>query len=228
MLPSGQLDPKLWALKGLRIARAWKGYGSAIGLELGLLTEWTSPRGHVHKVGQASLFVEWDWRVEDQAGIVFGSSEGGPLLTRRIPELNGRVIERIEVAGQVPELRVTLTGGWTLQTMAMVAGDPQWSLRTLEGAFLHVRTGRLTTETEPAETSPFEIAELERAEHTAKRWLMQQREARAQQCEDCRAFVRLDGQGALLDFGCCSSARSPFDGRVVHRAAGCEAFDPGE
>lgn len=37
-------------------------------------------------------------------------------------------------------------------------------------------------------------------------------------------MIRLDGNAEFLDYGVCTSAESPFDGRVVNMASGCQYF----
>jgi len=37
-------------------------------------------------------------------------------------------------------------------------------------------------------------------------------------------MVRIDGDADFLDYGVCTAAASPFDGRVVNMRSGCEAF----
>ena len=46
-------------LLGMPISHPWKGYGSAIFLELGALDEAKN-----NSNGEACICVEWDWRVE--------------------------------------------------------------------------------------------------------------------------------------------------------------------
>src|SRR5580658_524949 len=55
--------------QGMEVSLAWKGYGSAIFLELGRLSPPRQPRGQ-HEQGEACLCVEWDWRVENASSIL--------------------------------------------------------------------------------------------------------------------------------------------------------------
>ena len=70
-------------LEGLTVALPWKGYGSAIFLELGELTPIESKRRH-HAVGEACISVEWDWRVENDVSVLYGSSNSRPEIERGI------------------------------------------------------------------------------------------------------------------------------------------------
>lgn len=45
-----------------------------------------------------------------------------------------------------------------------------------------------------------------------------------EQCFRCRYFIRLTGV-LIEDWGACSNAKSPCDGRVMFEHDGCEEFD---
>jgi hypothetical protein len=49
----------------------------------------------------------------------------------------------------------------------------------------------------------------------------------AEQCGSCRFFVPLQGLFSA-DWGGCSNAKSPFDGRVMFEHDGCEFFELSE
>src|SRR5438876_852462 len=66
-------------LLGLTVSLPWKGYGSAIFLELGSLAPLESQRRH-HNKGEACVSVEWDWRVEAEAEVLYGSSNSRPKI----------------------------------------------------------------------------------------------------------------------------------------------------
>ena len=56
-------------LKSMTISHAWRGYGSAVFIELGELTK---GKGR-NPSGKATLMLEWSWRVEGARSIAFGS-----------------------------------------------------------------------------------------------------------------------------------------------------------
>ena len=61
------------------VSLAWKGYGSAVFLELGQLLPPEGERAR-HERGEACLAIEWDWRVEKTSSVLFGSSDSGPEI----------------------------------------------------------------------------------------------------------------------------------------------------
>ena len=135
-------------LIGLPVSRAWRGAGSAIVLELGILTRetWTSRRrGEItHVGGEATLMLEWSWRVESSRTIRFGSWSPEARITRGVRALEGRVVAEVAVAGRIPELVVTLDGGRWVHTFMTAEGQPAWALRLQDDSWLKVRRGYLT------------------------------------------------------------------------------------
>ena len=129
-------------LVGLTVTLPWKGYGSAIFLELGQLTVVESRRRN-HAVGEACISVEWDWRVEHKSSVLYGSSNTGPRIEGGLAGLQGATIESLSIAGKVPELIVLFSNGHSLRSMAMVTGDPEWSIKLPQGRWVFARSGEL-------------------------------------------------------------------------------------
>jgi len=211
-------------LVGLPVSLPWKGYGSAIFLELGSLAPLQHSRQH-HNKGEACISIEWDWRIEEGAKVLYGSSNSRPDIERGIEGLRGVSVEKLLVHGQVPELLIQFSNGQRLMSAAMVTGDPEWSIRlpeatwvSCEGGVVYVGGGSGTG------TTAEEEATFAHAERTAKRWGVPVAEPNKGRCDNCKWFVCIDGEGHLLDFGVCTSSASPFDGRVVNVASGCGAF----
>ena len=210
-------------LIGLPVSLPWKGYGSAIFLELGNLTP--SKRLEHHNEGEACIYIEWDWRVEGGSTIQYGSSNSRPDIKRGIEHLRGASIEKILIHGQVPELLIQFSNAQRLMSAAMVTGDPEWSIKlpdtnwvSCEGGVVYVGDGSGT------ETTAEEKITIAHAESTAERWGAPVAEPIEGRCNNCKWFVRIDGDFDLLDFGACTSSTSTFDGRIVNVKSGCGAF----
>lgn len=211
------------SLIGLPVSLAWKGNGSAIFLELGELAP--SGPGRRHNDGQACIGVEWDWRVEAQGTVLYGSSNSGPQIDAGIHTLQGETITSMSVAGDVQELVIHFSNGHCLRSMAMVTGGPAWSIRTLDNQWVDVRDGGVDIgDGSAAPCSPAEREAFDMAERTANRWGIPKADPATDRCEDCNAFIPLDGNGHLLDYGCCIAEASPFDGKAVQRKSGCPVF----
>jgi hypothetical protein len=127
-------------LLGLPVSRAWRGYGSAVFLELGAMSEY---EGTGNPRGEATVMVEWDWRVEGTRSIRFGSSSGDRKLNRGIAALAGPAVVSIAVEGRLPELAVTLADGRELRSCAAVEGQPRWTVFLLDRSWVCVERGRL-------------------------------------------------------------------------------------
>ena len=125
MLSEQEFQDCVRVLQGLEVSLAWKGYGSAIFLELGRLSPPRQPRGR-HEQGEACLCVEWDWRVENASSILFGSSDTRPEIADGIRRLQGSRIDDIAAVGAVPEIVALFSNEQRLRSMAMTIGDPQW------------------------------------------------------------------------------------------------------
>lgn len=214
----------LESLRGLSVALPWKGYGSAIFLELGQLSPVTSKRRH-HDRGEACIAVEWDWRVEAGRTVLYGSSNSRPEIERGIAGLRAATVTDIAVEGVVPELVVQFSNGHCLRSMVMVDGDPQWSIRLPgEVGWVYPRAGMLFVGDGTSEVTDEESAVFALAEVTATRWGVPTVSPVMGRCSDCRWFMPVDGEGHLLDYGVCIAASGPLDGRAVNRSGGCPAF----
>jgi hypothetical protein len=126
------------SLESKVVSHAWKGYGSAIFLELGTLVP--SKR---HPSGEASISLEWDWRIESNTEIVGGSSQDGAQIDNLVRSLIGLEIAAIEISAAPCELCITLSDSKRIRSMAAVPGDPQWSINLSSGRWLSSVSGAL-------------------------------------------------------------------------------------
>jgi hypothetical protein len=119
-------------LIGLPISRVWRGYGSALFLEIGALTEKVLRRSNgtskISSEGQFGIMIDWSWRVERPRSIYFGSWSSDRIIDNRLNKLQGKTIIDLQVEGRLPELVVTLSGGLWVCSFATVEGQPEWCL----------------------------------------------------------------------------------------------------
>ena len=101
----------------MRVSHAWRGYGSALFLELGALRP-VRPRRHGKgragprpPKGEATVMIEWSWRIERPRSIESGSWSSERRINGGIKRLTGSRISGITIAGRLPELVLALTGG---------------------------------------------------------------------------------------------------------------------
>jgi hypothetical protein len=127
-------------LIGLTVSHTWRGHGSAIFLELGKLKP---TRGGHHPKGQASLMLEWSWRIESPGSILAGSWSHERKLTNAVLALKGRKVAGLSLEGRLPELAVALTGGRWVHSFMTAEGQPEWTLFLPDGTWLCVERGRV-------------------------------------------------------------------------------------
>jgi hypothetical protein len=119
-------------LIGLPISLVWRGYGSAIFLEIGELSEKTrfSKNGQekVSLLGQFGVMIEWSWRVERPQSIYLGSWSSDKIIDHRLNKLKGKTITGVEVEGRLPELVLQLSDSFWVHSFATDEGQPEWCL----------------------------------------------------------------------------------------------------
>src|SRR5665213_2331322 len=190
-------------LVGLTVSLPWKGYGSAIFLELGELAPLNSKRRH-HNAGEANISVQCDWRVESESTVIYGSSMSGNKITSGIDTLKGKTIQSLLVVGQIPELIVQFSNGHSLRSMVMAAGDPEWAIKLQDGRWVHAKAGSLVIGNGPTGgLSKEEKDVFDLAESAASRWGIPKANPTQGSCRNCASFVPIDGEGHLLDYGVC-------------------------
>jgi hypothetical protein len=129
-------------LVGMSVSLAWRGYGTAIFLELGELhpNEESKPRG------EATAMLEWDWRVEKQKSISFGSGSYNQKIKNGLQVLVGQKIVDVELEGRLPELVISLSGSLWVHTFTIYEKHPEWTLFLPDGNCLSSRIGRVEME----------------------------------------------------------------------------------
>lgn len=222
-LSEQEVRDKLRTLEGLEIALTWKGYGSAIFLELGRLSGSETTRGR-RDHGEACVMIHWDWRVESDTAVLFGSSNSGPKIEAGIRRLHGTRLESNLVTGRVPDVVGYFSNGLCLRSFAAVTGNAHWAIKLPSGSWLSARSGALSLDAEHEPMSDEELAEAELSRDTSSRWGVPKADPAEGPCRACEWFRFLDASFELSDYGICVASDSPFDGRAVHVRSGCPVF----
>ncbi|WP_313324899.1 hypothetical protein [Sphingobium yanoikuyae] len=135
------------SLVGQPISYIWRGYGSAIFIEIGELTPRLNRDGSVgHPEGEVSLGVEWSWRIENTHAIVCGSWSDDDLWEPALSCLRDARVERCEALGYLPEVVLTTVEGFRFLTFSTTDGQPQWHIvdrRDGDARWFSVRDGQL-------------------------------------------------------------------------------------
>jgi hypothetical protein len=155
-ITAAELEEYLAPLVGMAVSRPWRGYGSALFLELGALHEEPrppsrrEPQGGVTLRGEAGVMIEWSWRVERPRSIAFGSWSTDRRMGFGIARLEGHRVEGITVEGRLPELVIALSGGLWVHAFNTAEGQPEWTVFLPDGSWLRVDGGRLVHNTQNA------------------------------------------------------------------------------
>jgi hypothetical protein len=221
-----ELKNKIQKLQGMNVSFAWKGYGSAIFLELGNLTKEETTRSY-HQLDEACIWLELDWRVEKNGKIIFGSSNSCPDIEDGLKQLVGKKILGIEILGEIPELKINFSEEFRVQTMAMVSGDPQWNIRQKDSTYLLWENCNAIEKKgdEPGSESSIEEKEyMNLTDKIAKRLGRPIAEPMAGTCCKCKFYFPIDSDFALLDYGVCVNELSKLDQHIVRIDSGCSVF----
>ncbi|MCO4053049.1 MAG: hypothetical protein HEQ16_03125 [Bosea sp.] len=117
------------ATRGMPVSHVWRGHGSALFIQFGILT----PRarrdgGPGQPQGEIELMIQWSWRIEEQRSILCGSWSDEELWEPSFARLLGRQVENIATFGRLPELMLSLSGGLHVSSFMTAEGDPAWTL----------------------------------------------------------------------------------------------------
>ncbi len=134
-------------LTGMPVSRTWQGHGSAIFFEFGKLSDKNYPKGPIRREnGDATLMIEWSWRIERPKSILFGSFSSQRKINNGLPKLEGLSVVEIAVCGRLPELVVQLTRGIWIHSFSTVEGQPQWCLFLPDGSWVYADRDKLLQE----------------------------------------------------------------------------------
>ena len=141
------MEPTLELLSGMTISHVWLGHGTALFLELGKLSESrVTKAGHTgNPQGEVTVIIDYDWRVERQASIYFGSNNTKKHLRSATKKLLGANVLSAHIVGRLPELQIQLSNSLWLTTFSHDKGQPTWAVgfKTPNLGWLCVRRGKV-------------------------------------------------------------------------------------
>lgn len=128
-----QLEKLIKPYFGKTVSRSWQGYGSALFLEIGELTDGK---------GELSIMIEWSWRVEKNQSIWFGSWSEDEIIEANVPKLKGYTLRNITTYARLPELSISLSDNVWVNSYATSEGHPDWAL-IFKNIEISSKSGRL-------------------------------------------------------------------------------------
>ena len=161
IISTDQFAEHVRPISGLPISHVWRGYGSAIFIEFGDLTECTvqyrGGRQSIFHDGQFGVMIQWSWRVERPRSIYFGSWSTNKVIDNRLPKLLHKTVKSIEVEGRLPELVIELSEGLWVHSFSTNEGQPYWCLyldrKQIPNLWLKSEGGRVVLESDPKHES---------------------------------------------------------------------------
>lgn len=122
-------SPFIDALIGKTVSHVWRGHGSAIVLEFGVLT----PRTRIgaasgQAVGELSLMIQWSWRIERPRSILGGSWSSEGRWPGMFEKLKDATVSEVQINGQLPEICVALSNGLRVASFMTTEGQPEWAV----------------------------------------------------------------------------------------------------
>jgi len=130
MSASTTLDRIAADLVGMKVGHLWRGYGSAIFLELGALSLGRARRDGSpgNPVGELTIAIQWSWRIENATSIVCGSWSEEDLWEPAFQLVRNSSVSGLSTFGRIPEVDLALTDGLHLTSFMTAEGQPAWSL----------------------------------------------------------------------------------------------------
>jgi hypothetical protein len=115
-------------LQGLRVNNLWRGFGSAVFLELGRLSERTKRNGSPGQpVGEVTIGIEWSWRIEGENSIICGSWSDEELWEPTFDRLRNTNVSQIKLFGTLPEVAIFTSSSLCFVSFSTTEGQPAWS-----------------------------------------------------------------------------------------------------
>jgi len=114
------------ALKNKKISHVWRGYGSAIFLEVGELKRNTKSN---NPEGECCIAIEGSWRIENKKSIILGSWSENEEIDDVTSILIDREIKNISFFSRLKEIELELNHEYWLLSFATEKGNPEWSIK---------------------------------------------------------------------------------------------------
>ena len=119
------------ALIGKKISHVWRGYGSAIFIELGELSSTNLKNGEPgQKVGEISLMIQWSWRIEKPKSILTGSWGDEKKWPAAFGKLINSEVVNVYFTENLPEITIELSNGLRVSSFMTAEGQPDWAIIT--------------------------------------------------------------------------------------------------
>ncbi len=136
------------ALIGKSVSRVWRGYGSALFLELGELAPGPLRDGKSGEPkGEFTLMIEWSWRIETETSILCGTWSEQDEWPDFLKNLVGRTIVDAYLFARLPEISLALTDNLYVSSFMTSTEQPAWVLfDRFRDKWINVENGKVIEE----------------------------------------------------------------------------------
>ncbi|GEM_PF-784969 len=136
---------------GLSLNHAWRGYGSAIFLEIGILKK---EKGRNNPQGEFSVMLDCSWRMEKPRSILVGSFATHARIEKYLGKLVGSRVKEVGLFGTLPEIMISFDSKVKVLSFETYDTQPSWSMQLPDGRWVSSRNGALIQElAEPVATA---------------------------------------------------------------------------
>ena len=116
---------------GLPVSHVWLGYGSAVFMEFGKLTQSGRMRRDGTQrspSGEFGVMIEWGWRLEGRSYILCGSWSDEAFWEPALERLTNTSLVDATLFGRLPELDLCFSNDMHCLSFMTEKGHPQWSI----------------------------------------------------------------------------------------------------
>jgi hypothetical protein len=99
--------------------------------------------------GEATLAIEWSWRIEGARSILCGSWSDATLWPKTFAKLRGEKVVDVTLFGRLREIELILSSGVRVISFSTIEGHPRWMLRSSD-SWLTADRGSLHLEKQKA------------------------------------------------------------------------------
>ena len=78
--------------------------------------------------GDYTIMIEWSWRIESEYAILYGSWSDEEDWQKAFKSLIGCKIQDVSLFGRLPEVSISLTGGFYITSFMTAEGQPAWTI----------------------------------------------------------------------------------------------------
>jgi len=111
---------------GLSLNHAWRGYGSAIFLEIGILKK---EKGRNNPQGEFSVMLDCSWRMEKPRSILVGSFATHARIEKYLGKLVGSRVKEVGLFGTLPEIMISFDSKVKVLSFETYDTQPSWSMQ---------------------------------------------------------------------------------------------------